>query len=343
MKKALVILLGLLLALPAFGKSAAFEDSTARGLISKALTQTFMTEYEAAFQTAATLDRYLPGHPIVPLLRVGIYHCQMLDYEDMVDMDSFNFQYNIAWSEIDKQDEFNNRAEGDLYRGILLGFRALQYQRVGQWWPAVKVGLKSVGYLKDCLKKDSSFTDAYLGVGTYKYWASRATDFINWLPFIPDQKDEGIAMMRISMERGLFGKEISRSTLAWTMLDYSKPSEAVRLSLDGLKTYPGSRFFLWSLANAYYKMNYFKDAERIYRQIWNSIVLLPRNNYYNELGICRQMAFIDKRFNRPKEALVWVERGLSKPLDDDVNKRRKKTLEVLNALKIELENQIKKQ
>jgi tetratricopeptide (TPR) repeat protein len=337
---AFIVTLTLVCAHQVVGKSAAFEDSVARDLISRTLEQTFLMEYEAAFQSVDRLDSLLPDHPIVPLLRVGVFHCQMLDFEDTLSMGDMNRYFDIAWTKVEKIDQMGESAEADLYRGILLGFKALQHQRLDEWWQAVRVGIKSVGYLKSCIAQDSTFEDAYLGVGTYKYWASRATDFINWLPFIPDQKQEGIELMRRTMDQGLFGKEIARSTLAWTMLDYSHPSEAVRLSLDGLKDYPNSRFFLWSLANAYYKMNRFKEARKVYDQLLGSISILPRNNHYNEIGICKQLTLIEKKLNHPEEALKWAERGLSYPMDKEVSQRRKKTIDLLITLKEELSKQI---
>ncbi|MBU1651226.1 hypothetical protein KKA00_03335, partial [bacterium] len=66
----------------------------------------------------------------------------------------------------------------------------------------------------------------------------------------------------------------------------------------------------------------------------------PRNNYYNELGICRKMGYIYLALNQPEEALKWVETGLSRELNDTVKERRKKTLKTLQELKIKAEKKI---
>lgn len=335
MRHSLPIFCMILLVGSCWGRTVVFEDSIARAIISRALKETFMMEYDKALQSTEELRRHYPNHAVYPLMRVGVLYCRMLDYEDLEDIDEFERWFDIAWKKTKELSESGETAEANLYQGVLLGFRALLHQRLGEWWSSVRVGIKAAGHMKACLEQDSSYADAYLGVGTYKYWASRAMDFINWLPFIPDQKEEGIELMRRAMNEGLFGREISRSTLAWTLIDYNRPIEAVKLSIEGLKHYPGSRFYLWTLADGYFQMGRLQYAAQVYQQLYDSIHPLKRNNYYNELGICRKMGQIYLALNKPEDALTWAERGLSRPLNDFVKKRRKKTLEVLQQIKEE--------
>lgn len=342
MRKLIILLILPILFDISWGRTAAFEDSTARSQIARTFELTFLMQYEEAFSLVDSLEARFPDLPAVLVLRAGVLYCRMLDHEDALDMEEFEQQYDKAWAATEKLEKDGEYAEADLYFGTLLGFRALLYQRVGKWWKSVKTGMKSIGYLKDCLEADSTFSDAYLGLGTYKYWSSKATDFINWLPLIPDQKDEGIALMRKAMEEGLFGKEISRSTLAWTLIDAGRPQEAVNLSKEGLQKYPNSRYFLWTLASGYYKSGRLRKAEGIYLRIYKSIRSLERNNHYNELGICHRMGHIYLGLNKPEDALVWIDRGLGYEINDNVKKRRKKTLATLEDLKRRAEEQLEK-
>lgn len=340
MRNFLVPVVVIILMAPAFSRTPAFEDDAVRAAIQRVVELTFLLEYDQGLETADRIEELLPQHPVVPLLRAGVLYCRMLDYEDLLDLQEFEAAYQQAWARSVELRKAGETAEADLYFGVLLGFKALLEQRRGAWWPAVKFGMKSVGYLKNCLEQDSSYKDAELGIGTYKYWRSRATDFINWLPFIPDQKKEGIAMIRRAMEEGLFGREISRSTLAWILIDNSHPSEAVLLSLEGLKLYPGSRFYLWTLADGYLHTGRWKAAAEVYQKLYDSIHMLNRNNHYNELGICKQMARCYQNMQKPEAALEWVERGLALQLTDDVRKRRKNDLDRLAELKTGLQKKI---
>jgi tetratricopeptide (TPR) repeat protein len=321
-------------------RTIAFEDSSARALIQRVVELTFTMKYEAGLAAADSLEDITSGHPIVSLLRAGVFYCRMLDYEDMLDIEIFQEHYDEAWRKSEELKKSGESAEGNLYFGVLLGFKALLHQRRGEWWPAVKQGLKAVGYLKDCLKEDPYYSDAYLGWGTYKYWRSRAMDFINWLPLIPDEKDKGIEMVRQAMAEGLFGREISRSTLAWILIDHSRPSEAILLSQEGLKLYPGSRFYLWTLADGYKNTGQWRRAVGAYQELYDSIHRESRNNYYNELGICKQMARCHQALKNPEKALEWVKRGLELPLQGETKARRQKDLERLQQLSLELEKQV---
>jgi tetratricopeptide (TPR) repeat protein len=322
------------------GRTIAFEDSSARALIQRVVGLTFIMNYEEGLASTDSLEAITPGHPIVPLLRAGVYYCRMLDYEDMLDIEVFQKLYDEAWSKTAELNRRGERAEGDLYFGVLLGFKALLHQRRGEWWPAVKQGMKAVGYLKDCLKEDPGYSDAYLGWGTYKYWRSRATDFINWLPLIPDEKDEGIEMVRQAMAEGLFGREISRSTLAWILIDAGRPSEAISLSLEGLDLYPGSRFYLWTLADGYKNTGQWRRAAAAYQELYDTIHQDSRNNLFNELGICKQMARCYQGMKNSEKALDWVKRGLELPLQGEVKERRKKDVERLLVMKADLEKKL---
>jgi len=321
-------------------RTIAFEDSSARALIQRVVELTFTMHYDEGLIAADSLEVVAPGHPIVPLLRAGVYYCRMLDYEDMLDIEVFQKNYDEAWGKAEELKRRGEKAEGDLYFGVLRGFKALLHQRRGEWWPAVKQGMKSVGYLKNCLKEDPTYADAYLGWGTYKYWRSRATDFINWLPLIPDEKDKGIEMVRQAMAEGLFGREISRSTLAWILIDAGRPSEAILLSQEGLKLYPGSRFYLWTLADGYKNTGQWRRAAGAYQELYDLLHRESRNNYYNELGICKQMARCHQALKDPEKALEWVKRGLELPLQGDTQERRRKDVERLQALKTDLEKQV---
>jgi len=314
-------------------KTAAFTDSTNRATISHILELTFLIKFDEALAVVDTLEMQLGEHPAVPLLRAGVIYCRMMDYEDNLEEEEFERNYKIAMQLAEDLYDQGEIAEANLYEGVLLGFEAILKQREGKWWPAVKIGLKATGHLKDCLKEDSTYVDALLGIATYKYWSSKATDFINWLPLIPDQKEEGIMLMRKAMNEGLFSREISRSTLAWTLIDAGKLSEAIRLSLEGLEKYPNSNFFLWTLGSAYYKIGRLESAEYVYKKLFTEISNRSRNNHYNELGICRKLAYIYLALNEPEEALNWINLGLSRKLDDYVRDRREKTLKNLQELK----------
>ncbi len=342
LQRTLIILCTLLIASPSWSRTAAFEDSTAKETIARVLELAFLLQYEEAFAELDTLEMILPDNTVVPLLRAGVYYCRTLDHEDEVDMSDFEQQYDKAWHSAELLKASGEIAEADLYFGMMLGFRALLHQRQDKWWPAVREGMKSVKYLKSCLRADSSYTDALLGVGTYKYWSSRATDFINWLPLIPDQKNKGLDLMRRAMDEGLFTREISMSTLAWTLIDYNRPAEAVDLSLEGLKKYPGSRFFLWTLAAGYSRMQKLEEAAPVYIELYNSTVALERNNHYNEMGICKSLGKIYLKLNRPEEALIWIEKGLNIELDSQVLERRKETIKTLKNLDKRARKQIQK-
>ncbi|HEX7343137.1 MAG TPA: hypothetical protein VF398_02675, partial [bacterium] len=134
--------------------------------------------------------------------------------------------------------------------------------------------------------------------------------------------------------------EISRSTLAWILIDAGRPSEAISLSLEGLDLYPGSRFYLWTLADGYKNTGQWRRAAAAYQELYDTIHQDSRNNLFNELGICKQMARCYQGMKNSEKALDWVKRGLELPLQGEVKERRKKDVERLLVMKADLEKKL---
>lgn len=64
---------------------------------------------------------------------------------------------------------------------------------------------------RKAIQQDSTFWEAYFGLGSYHYWKSVATKFINWLPFIGDHRQKGIQQLLVASEKAVF----FRSRLSW--------------------------------------------------------------------------------------------------------------------------------
>jgi tetratricopeptide (TPR) repeat protein len=139
-----------------------------------------------------------------------------------------------------------------------------------------------VGYLEKAIQADSTFYDAYLGVGNYKYWAGRFTKYLRWLPWIRDERTLGISMVQRSIERGKLSHWVGISSLGWIEYDRKHFDAGLELFLSGLREFPGSRFFLWGAADCAFGMRDFRLASQYYSQLLESIQRAPGQSGYNE-------------------------------------------------------------
>lgn len=86
--------------------------------------------------------------------------------------------------------------------GAAYGYRGLHRALHGSWWGAFRDGLHCKSNLEKTLELDSTYYDAYLGLGCYYYFKTvKAKDFL-WLPFISDNREKGMTLIKKAINYG---------------------------------------------------------------------------------------------------------------------------------------------
>jgi tetratricopeptide (TPR) repeat protein len=148
------------------------------------------------------------------------------------------------------------------------------------------MAMSSVSEFEEALERDSTLEDAKVGIGTYYYWKSRQMSFLTWLPFISDNRDEGIRLIEETIARGRYNRYAAVTSLIAIFLDAEQYDRAVSLSEKTLQDYPENRLFLWGLATGHDRLGHTDQAIDAYWRLLRSIVADSRDNAYNEL-VCR--------------------------------------------------------
>jgi len=173
----------------------------------------------------------------------------------------------------------------------------------GDWFGGTRKGFASVSSLKDAVKLDSTLNDAYAGIGAFYYWRSRKTEFFNWVPFVGDDRPEAFALLKRSVDQGIYNKFTALNMLVAIYTDAGMDDKAVECSREGLKHYPKNRSFLWGLATGCHKSELWHDAATAYRQLLDAIVQSQDNNHYNEI-VCRlNLAKVDAELRDSSDTL----------------------------------------
>ena len=172
------------------------------------------------------------------------------------------------------------------FLGTVDGYDAYERVERGDWFGGMRKGVSSASTLEGILEQDSSFYDAYVGIGTYYYWGSRKTGFIRWLPFVKDDRELGIKMLTIGAERSEYNRFAAVSALISIFLDANELKNAEEWSKRGLHTYPQNRVFLWGLATAFDRQNRSAEAVLAYSNLLENILNAHAPHPYNEI-VCR--------------------------------------------------------
>ena len=253
-------------------------------------------DYDRALELFGRITDDYPARPEGPFYRAAIHQSMMLDFESGEWQAFFygdlEMAIHRAMQQLRRQPD---DPEAMFYAGAAYAYKSAQLSRDGKYWPAYRAIQSSLDYLEPLLKRDSTWCDALLGVGSYQYWRSRITIKLSWLPFFPDRRREGIAMITHAADCAQLSPASAWSNLAWISIREKEYDRAISWSRKGLERYPASRFFLWPLAEAQFLKTDYSAAIESYSKLLQSTQEAQHNNGYNELVILWKMAQCHER------------------------------------------------
>jgi len=281
------------------------------------------TDYRAWFYLAAT------------------YNSRMTHFENQADLTAFDQAIertvSLVENELDNGTDIPDSVKAQLffYLGSAYGYRAYVQGRAGQFIGAVSNGIKSIGYLNDSLEKDSTLYGAYLGIGVYKYWRYSRLGFISWLPVIPDDREQGIAMIKVAVANDSLSRYMAMHQLIYILLDYGKTTEALKYARLVVQKYPESQFMWWANAHAYYKQGDLRQAENSYRHLYRLIKDDKHKNINHLLKCQYRRAEIARQLNEYDQCIDYCETILNYSQKSDLNDDAREILSEAEDMRIE--------
>ena len=155
---------------------------------------------------------------------------------------------------------------------------ALWASKYGSFISALRLGLKARNCYSAGLKLDSGFMDLHTGLGTYRYWKSVKAGVLKWIGIFKNEKDTGIAQIRLAANRSLFSQDAAKSALVWILINERDYAEAADLARELCRTYPHGKTFLWPLAECYTKMKLYALAIDTYLDLRARLLVDPGNH-----------------------------------------------------------------
>ncbi len=293
----------------------------------------FRGRYAEAESLAIDLQNRYPHHPAGYVLHATVLQSEMLDDE--------HFDYENEFYELIRLTErkCKSRLEDAPYDswalyclGLAQASRAVYGFRVGSWWSAVKYGIRSKGSFSACAEADKGFYDAYVGIGSYHYWRTAKTKAINWLPFVQDDREQGIAELALAMDSSLFSADLARNSLIWIWLDMGRYEEAESLSVEMQNKYPEGHRFLWSIAYARIELMNYRGAEAVLTEIITRISADSNTNNYNIVDCRHRLADLYLKTGRYLECMEQCGLVQKLNLENTVRKRLKKRLSEMRSM-----------
>ncbi len=225
-------------------------------------------EFGKAMSKSDRLIKTEPDNPLGYFLKGTIYQTISEEYRNDKFKDEIDELLSRAIEMADKlkKNDPNNPDWYFIY-GSSSGYRALLRAFHGSWFKAFRDGLHCSSNLEKALKLDSTYYDAWLGLGAYHYYKTvMANDFL-WLPFISDRREQGINEISLTAAHGYLAVNNARESLLRIYLDEGRLEDLIWLADSLDKNNPDDSYCLLYHAQALVKLNQFDQAEEKIRRL----------------------------------------------------------------------------
>ncbi|UCD16796.1 MAG: hypothetical protein JSV44_10100 [Candidatus Zixiibacteriota bacterium] len=252
-------------------------------LINEGMTAMLNGRWDQAYALFLNLHKIDTADPAGYLFRASVRQAEMIDREASLYgrelthlLDSVVLQARGKMMSCSPRDS----AICFLYIGHQFAYRSLWEARFGSKLAALSNGMKAKGQYQSGLRADSTLYDLYLGLGTYHYWKSVRSGILRTVGIFKNEKEKGIAEIRMALDSSLFSRDAAFSELIWIMLGEKNFDSAAVLAGHMLARFPEGNTFRWPLAESHFRSKRYGDAAREYRKIFNRVSKEP-GNYYN--------------------------------------------------------------
>ena len=214
-------------------------------------------------------------------MRAAAIQAESFSYEEKYAEDRFKSQIALAGELIDKRLQLCSRADSAValfFMGHSHSLSALWASKYGSFISALRMGLKARDSYSEGLELDSGFIDPHSGLGTYRYWKSVKSGILKLVGIFKNEKDTGIAQVRLAAKLSLFSRDAAKSTLVWILINEKNFSEAADLANELCQTYPNGKTFLWPLVECYKEMKLYVLAIDTYLILRERLLQHPGNH-----------------------------------------------------------------
>ena len=245
-----------------------YQDEKTKNLLQEGIDASFREDYPQAEGIFAQVIQMAPQDPAGYFFLAALYQAEMVDFESNFQEKEFYKNVDLAKRLSEERIEANKEdAWAYLLLGNSYGAKGLYDARKGNWWSGLNNGLSAKSALKEALKHKPDLYDAYVGLGSYHYWASVVTKAFWWLPFFGDHRQEGLEEMTLAYEKSIFSSDAAANGLIWMYIQEKKLDLALSLSEKMQAKYPQGKSFLWGVAQAYFEKRDWNKALSKYKEL----------------------------------------------------------------------------
>lgn len=167
---------------------------------------------------------------------------------------------------------------GTAYINYIIGstysYRAMVYTRLENYMDVILATQEALSYLSAAIFIDSTFYDAYMGLGLFNFMIAQTPPALKWamrLTGVKGDKVKGIEYLKLAAKNGKFSRIEAQFFLSQILSEfYQENEEAEKLMYDLNIMYKNNMLFQHSFAVFYLRMANLNRAERIFNKLISS-------------------------------------------------------------------------
>jgi tetratricopeptide (TPR) repeat protein len=305
-------LFGLVLARSGSLVAADLNPPEVQGLINEALGSAYRQDYAAAREVLDSLAGEYPDNPAADFFLGAYWQLYMFDHGT----DSLEpaFLDCMAQARAKAENAIASDADAEprahLYLGATYVYEAIYFGWKGDYWQALRRGLKASPELDVAYRADSTLDDACLGLGVSEYFHYAAGRYLVGLSLF-GSLDKAIKLGRQAADGDGYLAVTARYTLAWMLTQEKHFSAANRLLDSLLAEYPGNRLFREQFRDTYLaEKDYASSISTALDLAQEFRELLPYNYAgiaLNDLSLAKSLSRLDDN----EAAAAWCDSVIS--------------------------------
>lgn len=296
-------------------------------LILRGIRLSIEQSYSEANDIFIDLQQRFPDHPVGYFFQAAVEQTRMMDYErydrEQLFLSLVNKTIELAKQKIATNDK---NAWNYFYLGSSYGYLSFYRSKQQKYLEAYQAGRRSVDALSMAIAKDSTLYDAYLGLGTFKYYTSKLKRYFSWLPVVTDSRREGIEMIERAMNEARFSRYSAINLYCWIQVEEQEYLRGLQIVESVLQKFPDSRVFLWCAAKLNKKLKRWQEASNYYERILASFRSEGVDSPVNEVLCRKNLTQLYLKLENPDRARANCQAVDAMDLDGETKKRCSKTL-----------------
>ena len=307
-------------------------DDIPEGVYAEITACVLESRYDDAERIAERFMTDHPGHPAGPLFMAAVIQYAASDYEDY----SRDGEFSAL---IDRADSLAKSFDGDAESMLWARYYGASAHGLDGAWAAMSgrlvrgilSGRSAVKEMERIVAGNPAFADAYLLMGSYRFWRGIALRGIAWIPFVDIEIDEGIVMVRRAIHDGRLAGPVAHTVLLEMLVSYD-PKAAVMEGEALLVRYPQCRLFMWQVGEALKKLGRFGEAEAIYTVLATAMDADGRDDGSGALRCWWKLADMANLLGNKQECVYYCRKVLERADDPTVAVRQSGRVERARSL-----------